>query len=113
MISWLIGLSLWCAPVVNPPRFGGTFIGAIVAVDGIVLGADSRSTLTDADNHPMGYVDGTQKIYVASSAAIAISGLTSVDGELFNSFVDRNLFLLQRPADEVLFGFAAWLPYKN
>jgi hypothetical protein len=113
LISWLIALSLWFAPFIKSPRFGGTFIGAVVAEDGIVLGADSRSTFIDADNHPMGYVDGMQKIYVGSSSAVAISGLTSVDGELFNSFVDRNLFLLQRPADEVLFGFAVWLPYKN
>jgi hypothetical protein len=113
LISYLLAFRLLLSPPVNPPRFGGTFIGAIVAEDGIVLGADSRSTFIDSAGRPMGYVDGIQKIYVGPTTGVAVSGLTSLDGELFNSFVDRNLFLLQRPADEVLFGFAVWLPYKN
>jgi hypothetical protein len=100
-------------PASDTPRFGGTFIGAIVAQDGIVLGSDSRSTFIDKDNHPIGYVDGMQKIYVGSSTGMAVSGLTSVEGELFSTFVDRNQFLLQRTPEEVLFGFSAWLPFNN
>ena len=98
-----------------PPaaRFGGTFIGAIVAQDGVVLASDSRSTFIDKDNRPIGYIDGMQKIYVGPSTGVAVSGLTSVEGELFPRFVDRNQFLLQRTPDEVLFGFSAWLPFDN
>jgi hypothetical protein len=98
---------------VPTPRFGGTFIGAIVAQDGVVLGSDSRSTFISKDNHPIGYIDGMQKIYVGPSTGMAVSGLTSVEGELFSTFVDRNQFLLQRTPDEVLFGFSAWLPFDN
>lgn len=61
----------------------------------------------------MGYVDGMQKIYVGTSTGVAVSGLTSVEGDLFSTFVDRNQFLLQRTPDEVLFGFSAWLPFDN
>jgi hypothetical protein len=95
------------------PRFGGTFIGAVIADDGIVLGADSRSTFLDERGRPMGYVDGMQKLYVSNTTGVAVSGLTSVEGELFNTFVDRNSFLLSRPATEVLPGFTAWLPFQN
>jgi len=95
------------------PRVGGTFIGAIIAEDGIVVGSDSRSTFLDTNRRHMGYVDGMQKIYVSKGAAVAISGLTSVEGELFPTFVARNSFLLDRSADEVLFGFSSWLPFEN
>lgn len=61
----------------------------------------------------MGYIDGLPKIYVGPSTGVAVSGLTSVDGELFSTFVDRNQFLLQRAVEEVLFGFSVWLPYEN
>src|SRR5437763_17121873 len=93
-------------------RIGGTFIGSVIAEDGIVIGSDSRSTFLEADK-PLGYIDGMQKVYVGPGSAVAVSGLTSVEGELFNSFVDRNSFLLQRSPDEALFGFAVWLPYQN
>jgi len=95
------------------PRVGGTFIGAVIAEDGIVVGADSRSTFIDAAGRHIGYVDGMQKVYVSNTTAVAVSGLTSVEGELFSSFVERNSFLLARSVDEVLFGFSAWLPFKN
>jgi len=112
----LIMLILLCLTLSATPqerRVGGTFIGAIVAADGIVVGSDSRSTFIEADGRPVGYIDGTQKIFAGSGTAVAVSGLTSVDGEMFGSFVDRNSFLLDRPADEILFGFAVWLPFKN
>src|SRR5262245_49133733 len=109
----LILLSLTLSATPQERRVGGTFIGAIVAADGIVVGSDSRSTFIEEDGHPVGYVDGTQKIFAASGTAVAVSGLTSVDGEMFNAFVDRNSFLLARPADEILFGFSVWLPFKN
>src|SRR5207247_11003245 len=53
------------------------------------------------------------KIFVSGGSAVAVTGLTSVDGELFASFVNRNRFLLDRPVDEILFGFALWLPFTN
>ena len=95
------------------PQFGGTFIGAVIAEDGIVVGSDSRSTFLDANGRQMGYVEGMQKVYASNTTAVAVSGLTSVDGDLFGTFVDHNSFLLQRAADEVLFGFALWLPFQN
>jgi hypothetical protein len=117
LIILLVTLVVVTTPLTGPqvpgPRVGGTFIGAIVAEDGIVLGSDSRSTFLDTSDRRLGYVDGLQKLYVSNTTGIAVSGLTSVEGELFSSFVSRNSFLLDRTADEVLFGFSAWLPFKN
>src|SRR5262245_45974072 len=95
------------------PKFGGTFIGAFIAEDGIVVASDSRSTFLNTLGKPVGYVDGMPKVFVQSGAAFAVSGLTSVNGELFSSFVHRNDFLLARPVDELLFGVSLWLPFKN
>jgi hypothetical protein len=98
---------------VGPGQFGGTFIGAIVCEDGIVIASDSRSTFEDATHKPIGYVDGMTKIFVHRGAAFAVSGLTSVNDELFPSFVRRNQFLLERPVNEILFGVSLWLPFQN
>ena len=94
-------------------QVGGTFIGAVIAADGIVVASDSRSTFLEKDGRPIGYVDGIQKIYVSQTTAVAASGLTSIQGELFHSFVERNSFLMNRPAEEVLHGFSSWLPFQN
>ena len=94
-------------------RYGGTFIGAIICSDGIVVASDSRMTFMDSDNHAFGYLDGMPKIYVDRGAAVAMSGLTDLEGELFSSFARRNDYLLSRPVNEVLFGFLVWLPFKN
>jgi 20S proteasome alpha/beta subunit len=94
-------------------QFGGTFIGAIVAEDGVVIGADSRSTFLDASGKRLGYVDRMQKIYVDHGAAVAVSGLVSVEDELFNSFMNRNSHLLARPVHEILFDLALKLPSRN
>jgi hypothetical protein len=109
----LVTLVYLLAPSLPSYRMGGTFIGAVVAQDGIVVAADSRTTFLDATGKSFGYLDGTQKIYAAESTAVAVSGLTSVQGELFNSFVERNSFLLARPVDEALYGFSVWLPFQN
>ena len=94
-------------------RYGGTFIGAIICADGIVVASDSRMTFMDAADHAFGYLDGMPKIYVDRGAAVAMSGLTNLEGELFSSFARRNDYLLSRPVNEVLFGFLVWLPFKN
>jgi len=94
-------------------RFGGTFIGAIIASDGIVIGSDSRSTFVDKAGKRIGYVDRMVKVYVNHGAAVAVSGLTSVEDELFSSFMRRNDFLLARPVDEILFDVALRLPFRN
>ncbi len=94
-------------------RFGGTFIGAIVCGDGIVIGADSRSTFLDSTGKQIGYVDGISKVFADQGTAFAVSGLTSVGGELFPAFVRRNDFLLARPSNEILFGVSLWLPLDN
>jgi len=94
-------------------QYGGTFIGAVICKDGIVIASDSRTTFMDEGGHAFAYLDGIPKIYVDRGAAVAVSGLTSVDGELFGSFVNRNRFLLERAVNEILFGFAVWLPFKN
>jgi hypothetical protein len=106
-------ITMFLPDLTRESRFGGTFIGAVVAEEGIVLGSDSRSTFLDERGRPMGYVDGMQKLYVSNTTGVAVSGLTSVQGELFNTFVDRNSFLLSRPATEVLPGFSSWLPFEN
>ena len=97
----------------NGYRYGGTFIGAVICPDGIVMASDSRITFVDGTGRAFGYVDGFPKIYVDRGAAVAVSGLTSVEGELFGSFVNRNRFLLDRPVNEILFGFGLWLPFTN
>ena len=94
-------------------QYGGTFIGAIICSDGIVVAADSRSTFMTGQGQPFAFIDGTPKIYVDGGAAVAISGMTSLDGELFSSFVNRNQFLLSRPVNEILFGFLLYVPFTN
>ncbi|HYR41609.1 MAG TPA: hypothetical protein VER98_01185, partial [Terriglobia bacterium] len=94
-------------------QYGGTFIGAVICQDGIVMASDSRITFVDGTGLAFGYVDGFPKIYVDRGAAVAVTGLTSVEGETFSSFVNRNRFLLDRPVNEILFGFGLWLPFTN
>jgi hypothetical protein len=94
-------------------RFGGTFIAAVVCEDGIVVAADSRSTFIDDSGRPFGFIDGMPKIFVSHGPAVAVSGLSSMGDELLASFVRRNSFLLDRTADEILFGFAVNLPFRN
>ena len=100
-------------PLKPPGQFGGTFIGAIVADDGVVIGSDSRSTFLDPDGKRLGYVDRMQKVYVSHGAAVAVSGLTSVEDELFTTFMRRNDYLLERPVNEILFDVALKLPFRN
>jgi hypothetical protein len=107
----LLQLALFVA--LNGYRYGGTFIGAVICSDGIVMASDSRITFVDRSGRAFGYVDGFPKIYVDRDAAVAVTGLTSVEDELFSSFVNRNHFLLERPANEILFGFGLWLPFTN
>jgi len=94
-------------------KFGGTFIGAVVVDDGIILASDSRSTFIDDTGKQFGYIDGTPKVFVQSGVAFAVSGLSSVSGELFNSFISRNDYLLARPVNEILLGVMLGLPFKN
>ena len=94
-------------------RFGGTFIGAIVVDDGIIIGSDTRSTFIDDTGKQFGYIDGTPKVFVQSGVAFAVSGLSSISGELFNSFLSRNDYLLERPVNEILLGVMLGLPFKN
>ena len=94
-------------------KFGGTFIGVIVAEDGIVVGSDSRSTFLDGSGKPVGYVDRIPKIYVSHGAALAVAGLTSVDDELFGGFIRRNEHLLDSSPNEILYDVALKLPLRN
>jgi len=112
-VSLLAFLMASCSPRTDPGKFGGTFIGAIVAEDGIVVGSDSRSTFLDSAGKPVGYVDRIPKIYVDRGAAVAVAGLTSVEDELFGSFMSRNDHLLQRPVNEILYDVALKLPLRN
>ena len=115
LVAVLIGMCALCAFLPSPHfgQFGGTFIGAIIAEDGVVIGSDSRSTFIDASGKRLGYVDHMQKVYVDHGAAVAVAGLTSVEDELFTSFMRKNDDLLTRPVDELLFGLALKLPFKN
>src|SRR5688572_11226184 len=98
---------------VEKGMFGGTFIGAIVAQGGIVIGSDSRSTFIDSSGNPVGYVDRMPKIYVREGAAIAVAGLTNVEDELLSSFMRRNPHLLDSAADDILYDVALKLPFRN
>jgi hypothetical protein len=108
-------LLLICFVPANAPKkwFGGTFIGAIVVEDGVVIGSDTRSTFIDDSGKQFGYIDGIPKLFVQHGSALAISGLSSVSGELFSSFVNRNEYLLERPVNEILFGVMLGLPFRN
>jgi len=99
------------ASTANKGRFGGTFIGAIVAEDGIVMGSDSRSTFVDSADKPVGYVDRMPKIYVKGGAALAVAGLTSVEDELLSSFIRRNDYLLDSSVEDILSDVALKLPF--
>src|SRR5713226_1879559 len=99
--------------LMNGYQYGGTFIGAVICQDGIVMASDSRITFVDGAGRAFGYVDGFSNIYADGGAAVAVTGLTSVENELFSSFVNRNRFLLERPVNEILFGFGLWLPFTN
>src|SRR5213076_2926752 len=94
-------------------QYGGTFIGAVICSDGIVIASDSRTTFMHANDHPFAYLDGMPKIYVDRGSAVAVSGLSSLEGELFSSFVNRNHYLLARPVNEIQFGFLLWMPFLN
>jgi len=94
-------------------RFGGTFIGAVVVDDGIIIASDTRSTFIDDTGKQFGYIDGTPKVFAQSGIAFAVSGLSSISGELFNSFLSRNEYLLDRPVNEILLGVMLGLPFKN
>jgi hypothetical protein len=114
VLNLLIGLLAVVPPLFGREvRFGGTFIAAVVCEDGIVVAADSRSTFVDDSGKPFGFIDGMPKIFVARGPAVAVSGLSSMGDELLASFVRRNSFLLDRAADEILFGFAVNLPFRN
>ena len=106
-------LPLALIAVLSGYRFGGTFVGAIICQDGIIVASDSRMTFSDAAGHAFGYMDGFAKIYVDRGAAVAVTGSTGVEGELFSSFVNRNRFLLDRLVNEILFGFGLYLPIAN
>jgi hypothetical protein len=106
-------LTLMASTSAGEVRFGGTFIAAVVCEDGIVVASDSRSTFIDDMGHPFGYIDGMPKIFAGRGPAVAVSGLSSMGDELLSSFIRRNAFLLERTADEILFGFAVNLPFKN
>jgi hypothetical protein len=117
MMRWRFFLLLVMLPLLPARRaemrFGGTFIGAVVVDDGIVIASDTRSTFIDSGGKQFGYIDGMPKLFVQDDTAFAISGLSSVSGELFNSFIARNDFLLSRPVDEILFGVMLGLPFRN
>src|SRR5256885_2395929 len=99
--------------VLSGYQYGGTFVAAIVCQDGIIVASDSRVTFSDATGRAFGYVDGFAKIYADRGAAVAVTGSTGVEGELFSSFVNRNRFLLDRPVKEILFCFGLYLPIAN
>ena len=106
-------LPLVLIAVLSGYQYGGTFVAAVVCQEGIVVASDSRMTFTDEAGRAFGYVDGFAKIYVERGAAVAITGSIGVEGELFSSFVNRNRFLLERPVNEILFGFGLYLPFAN
>jgi len=94
-------------------QYGGTFIGAVICSDGIVVASDSRSTFMDGQGKAFAYLDGMPKIYVDRGAAVAFSGMTSLDGELLSSFVARNPYLLAPPVNDILVGFLLHMPFAN
>src|SRR6476469_5192263 len=78
----------------------GSFGIVAVCKDGIILGADSRSSiyLNDKDTTPLGYYDGNQKIYILKNFAMLITGLGSVNRKTliyyvnkFDSTLDHNI----------------------
>ena len=103
LVTVLLAVVGMTAPAAAPPtgRFGGTFIAVIVTQDGILVGSDSRSTFVTSTGKPVGYVDQMTKIYVNQRTAVAVAGLTSVEDELFSSFIRRNDYLLASSVSEM------------
>jgi hypothetical protein len=93
-------------------QYGGTFIGAVICSDGIIVASDSRTTFIDGGGSAFAYLDGMPKIFVNRDAAVAISGMSSLDGELFSSFAKRNDDLMNRPVNDVLFGLLLHMPFN-
>ena len=118
-MKWRIGAAVALSLVLvqmltaTDPRFGGTFIGAIICTDGILIGADSRSTFIDGSGKHIGYVDGISKIFAQTGTAFAVSGLSSMGSELFPAFLRRNDYLLSKPSTEVLYDVFLHLPFNN
>jgi hypothetical protein len=119
-MKWLIAPLIGALCVVIPAdtprtsgRFGGTFIAVIVTQEGIVVGSDSRSTFVTSAGKSVGYVDRMPKIYMNHGTAVAVAGLTSVDDELFSSFMRRNDDLLESSVNEILYDVALKLPFRN
>lgn len=106
----LVPALLW---LLSAYQYGGTFIGAVICSDGIVVASDSRTTFMDGQGRPFAYIDGMPKIYVDRGAAVAFSGMTSLDGELLSSFVSRNPYLLAPAVDDIIFGFLLHMPFAN
>jgi hypothetical protein len=101
------------APARITYQYGGTFIGAVVCSDGIAVVSDSRTTFLDGEGTAFGYLDGMPKIFVDRETAVAISGMVSLDGELFSSFLKHNLDFFNAPANEILFGLLLHMPFTN
>jgi hypothetical protein len=112
-ILFMVASGLTRPTIAQEPRFGGTFIGALICKDGIIIGSDSRSTFMNVNGAPMGYVDGMSKVFAQQETAFAVSGVTSIGDELFGSFVRRNEYILAKPVNEMLFDVQLRLPYTN
>ena len=115
-LAGLLGIVFFLLAAPRPrsaAKWGGTFIGVVVAKDGIVVGSDSRSTFITSSGKPVGYVDQMPKIYVNHGAAVAVAGLTSVDDELFSAFMKRNDYLFGSAVNEILYDVALRLPFRN
>lgn len=116
LLAGLLGVVFFLFPAPrtrSTGKWGGTFIGVIVAKDGIVVGSDSRSTFLTSGGKPVGYVDQMPKIYVNHGTAVAVAGLTSVDDELFSAFMKRNDYLVESSVSEILYDVALRLPFRN
>jgi hypothetical protein len=77
------------------------------------MAADSRTTFMGGDGKPFGYLDRMPKISSRGARLLGFRAFSSLEGELFSSFLKRNDYLLARPVNEILFDFLLRMPWVN
>lgn len=75
--------------IVNTPyTSGGSFAIAVVCDDEILIGADSRGTIRDSTGRELAYWDGVQKVFPIGKAALAYTGLETIQNIYFGAIIN-------------------------
>jgi len=69
-------------------KIGGSFLIVTTCKDGILIAADSRSTISDSLGKKLAYYDGVQKIFPIGNFALAYTGQEIIQNIYFGAIVD-------------------------